>query len=455
MVENYLGEETFRKGVHAYLAAHEYGNATAEDFWNAQTATSHKPVDKIMESLVAQPGEPLLTFGAPAAGKVPVTQTRFFLSPSIQPDPAQKWTSPVCFKIGSGAPDCQLLTPETSALKIPSTGLFFANANGKGYYRSAYAPGQYGAIVDHVESGLTPPERISLAGDEWAQVRANKATVGDYLNLVAALKADPEAGVVGNATSAVSTIEEKVAATPEERAALAAWVRRTFAPVYAKLGPASPSDSPNTRQLRADLFSVLGNVGKDPAVLAEAGRIANSYIADPASVDSTLGQTALAIAAENGNAALFDKLQHVFETSTDPEWREGALRLLAQFEDPALVERSLDYALSGKVHNQDAAIQVAIALQIPETQNQAWKYTESHWDKVSTFLTPEMGSILVSSSGSFCSAEARDRAQSFFTTHKVSAAETALRHALEHIDGCMELRRLQEPNLKMWLAPQP
>ncbi len=60
MVENYLGEETFRKGVHAYLAAHEYGNATAEDFWNAQTEVSHKPVDKIMESLVAQPGVPIL-----------------------------------------------------------------------------------------------------------------------------------------------------------------------------------------------------------------------------------------------------------------------------------------------------------------------------------------------------------------------------------------------------------
>ena len=58
-VENYLGEETFRKGVHAYLVAHLYGNATAEDFWNAQTAASHKPVDKIMESLVAQPGEPI------------------------------------------------------------------------------------------------------------------------------------------------------------------------------------------------------------------------------------------------------------------------------------------------------------------------------------------------------------------------------------------------------------
>ena len=37
-VENYLGPETFRKGVHAYLSAHLYANATAEDFWTAQTA---------------------------------------------------------------------------------------------------------------------------------------------------------------------------------------------------------------------------------------------------------------------------------------------------------------------------------------------------------------------------------------------------------------------------------
>ncbi len=36
-VENYLGEETFRQGVHNYLAAHKYANATAEDFWGAQT----------------------------------------------------------------------------------------------------------------------------------------------------------------------------------------------------------------------------------------------------------------------------------------------------------------------------------------------------------------------------------------------------------------------------------
>ncbi len=139
-VENYLGAETFRKGVHNYIAAHLYSNATAEDFWGAQTANSHKPIDKIMESLVAQPGEPLLTFGQPAHGKVSVEQRRFFLSPAIEPDTTHKWTLPVCFKTASGSQDCRLLTPKDSSLKSPE-GLFFANAGGKGYYPHCL-PGQ-------------------------------------------------------------------------------------------------------------------------------------------------------------------------------------------------------------------------------------------------------------------------------------------------------------------------
>jgi aminopeptidase N/puromycin-sensitive aminopeptidase len=453
-VENYLGEETFRQGVHNYLAAHSYANATAEDFWNAQTAASHKPVDKIMESLVAQPGAPILTFSEPANGKVPVAQKRFFLSPSIQPGPAQKWTLPVCFKTAMGQ-DCQVLNPAASTLPVPKTGLFFANAGGKSYYRSAYTPRAYAALVANVETGLTPSERISLIGDEWAQARANKATVGDYLNLVAAVKADTGAEVVSAATGGIGAIYSRVASTAEEKAAVAAWIRATFAPELARLGAPSESDTPNTRELRAQLFGLLGYYGKDPAVLAQARQIVEKYMADPASVDPTLSQTALYIAARNGDAALFDQLQKVAETSTNPEFQEGALRLLAEFEDPALVQRALDYAASGKVRNQDAAIQFALPLQSDATRDQAWKYIQSHWDKVQAQFTTEMGAALVGSTGSFCSANARDDVKDFFATHKVAASDRALKHAIEHIDGCIELRTLQEPNLKEWLATQP
>ena len=179
------------------------------------------------------------------------------------------------------------------------------------------------------------------------------------------------------------------------------------------------------------------------------------YLADPASVDPTLGQTALAVAARNGDAALFDQLQKIAETSTNPEIQEGSLRLLPEFEDPALVQRSLDYAASDKVRNQDALIQFAIALQIDATRDIAWKYVKSHWSTVKTLLTPEMGSALVGSTGAFCSVEARDDVTAFFATHKVPAAERTLKHAIEHINGCIELRSLQQPNLDKWLAAQP
>jgi aminopeptidase N/puromycin-sensitive aminopeptidase len=204
--------------------------------------------------------------------------------------------------------------------------------------------------------------------------------------------------------------------------------------------------------LRAQLFDVLGFYGKDPAVLAQAHDIAEQYIADPGSVDPTLGRTALQIAARNGDSALFEQLQKIYETSTNPELQIGALRQLAEFENPALVERALNFAVSGKVRNQDAAIQLAISLENGESRNQAWKFIQSHWDQVHAQLTTEMGSILVGSTGGFCSASARDSVQSFFSTHPVAASGVALKHAIERINGCIELRTSQQPQLNTWLA---
>jgi aminopeptidase N/puromycin-sensitive aminopeptidase len=453
-VENYLGSETFRKGVQAYLKAHEYANATAEDFWSAQTRVSGKPVDKIMDSLITQQGEPILKFGAPADGKVGVEQSRFFLDSGAKVDPAQKWTLPVCFKTQSGNP-CEVLAPNQSSLTVPTSPLFFANAGGAGYYRSAYAPKQSAAIIAKIETGLTPTERISFTGDEWAQVRSNAFSVGDYLQLVADLSRDANNEVVSNAINGFVTTYEQLAATPEERAGLAAWIDRTFTPVYLKLGPSSTSDNDNKRELRAVLLQLIGTYGDSPTVVAQARKIADQYFIDRASVDPNLAEAALAVAARNGDGALFDKLQLTYENGTDPQVQDGALRLLASFRDPQLEKRALDFAVSSQVRNQDAAIQFAIALHDAETRDQAWDYVKANWDKVHAQLTEGLGSYLVSATGSFCSASARDEVSSFFATHKVAAADVELKHAIEHINGCITFRSQQEQNLKQWLSQQP
>jgi aminopeptidase N/puromycin-sensitive aminopeptidase len=65
-----------------------------------------------------------------------------------------------------------------------------------------------------------------------------------------------------------------------------------------------------------------------------------------------------------------------------------------------------------------------------------------------------MGGYLVGSTASFCSVETRDDIQSFFAAHKVPATDQALKHAIERINGCIEFRSLQEPNLRQWLVAQ-
>ncbi len=232
------------------------------------------------------------------------------------------------------------------------------------------------------------------------------------------------------------------------------WVQRNFAPAYAKVGPPAPGDSPNTLELRAQLLGLLVDHGNDADLQTEARTIADQFLDDPAGVDPTLGQAALQAAAENGDAALFDRLQKVYETSTNPDLQETALRLLVQFDNPELLERGLEYSVSTKVRNQDAALQFAIGLEDPDTRDATWRFIKMHWDQVNADLTTDLGSYMVAGAGSFCTADARDDVKNFFASHPVPASDVALKHALENIDGCVELRHLQEPNLKKWLAEQ-
>ena len=458
MVEKYLGEETFRKGVHDYLEAHKYANATAEDFWNAQTQDSGKPIDKIMASFIAQPGVPLLSFGERADGRVAVAQSRFFITPDATAATAQTWTVPVCVKSGA-SPDCTVLSPSETSVAAPADGEFFANANAHGYYRSLYPASNVAALMPKVESTLSAEERILLLGDEWALMRADRGSLADVLNLMTVLRDDPSAGVLGEiggtydgaVLGKLEYLDEKVA-SDADRKQMSAWVRAEFGPAYKALPAAQTGDSYELSERRAILFRLLGTLGHDPAVIAQAREITDRWVQDPASVNPTLSQSALTIAAQNGDAALFDSLQHLAETSSDPAVQSRSLRLLPQFKDPALEERLLEYAVSGKVRNQDASALVAEPMRGRETRELAWQFVQTHWDQVHALLTPLSGGRVITAAGSFCSTEKRQEVDSFYATHKFSDSPRPLQIADGQISSCTNLRETEEPKLSEWLS---
>ena len=445
MVEHYLGAAVFQQGVHNYLAAHAFGNATAEDFWGAQTQNSGRPVDRIMASFVAQPGVPLLTFAAPAKGRVVVTQSRFYLSPQVAS--AQTWTVPVC---SGGTGICGMATGAKSAVGVD--GSRYLNGDDRGYYRSAYDPAMLRRVIATDETKLSAPERIGLVGDQWALTRAGDGSVADFLSLAATLRAEPNAEAFDGLRTPLATIRDHVA-DDAERPAFLAWQVRTFQPAYAALRAGQAGEPENVTQLRAYLFRQLGQAG-DPVVVAQANRIAARYLGGDRSTEPQMASYALEIAAVHGNAALYGRVLHLYESSTNPQERSTALRVLERFTSPGLVARTLDYGSSGKVPNQDSFSIFAQGLTAAATRAQTWAYLQAHWPRVEAQFTASSGRRVVGATGEFCSVESRAQVEQFFTAHKVANADRSLRAALEKIDACVRLHDQQQPAFREWLAQQ-
>ncbi|GAC1657251.1 MAG: M1 family metallopeptidase [Acidobacteriaceae bacterium] len=444
MVENWVGEEVFRKGVHEYLAAHLYGNATAEDFWDTQARVSGLPVDQVMRSFVEQPGVPVVSLGDSAGGDVPVQQARFLLPHgSAAQSSTERWTLPLCFR-GS---NCKVITPGMVSVTV-SPGLLFANAADKGYYRTVYTAKQMSALSAELETKLTAPERIGLLSDRWALMRGDMGSVGDYLDLAIAVKGDPEANVIDSALGKVESVG-KLIATDEDRARLNTVVRREFGPVYAALKSGGRRAEWKQGDLRSTLYEALGEAG-DPAVLSEAQTITASLLDGKRPADGVVADASVGLVARHGDSAMYDKMVAVAQSATDPGLKTEALHLLARFEEPLLVIRTLEYAVSDEVRSQDSWALIALLLERRETQDLAWQYLQQHWTAVSRKLTVNAGSHLVEATGSFCSAAKRDEVQQFFTTHS-AASDRALQRSLDSITGCMRLREAQEPKLRRWL----
>jgi aminopeptidase N len=310
--------------------------------------------------------------------------------------------------------------------------------------------------VARAESSMTPPERIGLLGDGWALVQSGQADVGDFLNLILALKGDSSAAVLDTAHQQIQKIDSEIA-SDEDRAALAAVLQRQFGPVYSALGSPEKKEPFDRRQLRGTLFELLGEA-HDTAVLVEAKLLtARVFAGDKAkdkTLDPALADAAVQVSAANGDEALYDKVLAVSRNFSDPGEQTDALQLLARFRDPVLVRRTLDLIASGEVRNQDSWAMLAELLHQRATREEAWEYMRQNWEKVSAQFTVSSGAEVVGATGSFCTVEQRDQVSSFFATHKVAAAERTLAKAVDSINDCIRLQTVQEPKLHAWLQLQ-
>lgn len=458
MLEGYVGAETFRKGVNAYIDAHAYKNATSEDFSKSLAATSGKPVERILPSFVNQPGVPLLDVSMACTGgqtAVTLKQLRFFVDPSQ--NAAGRWQIPVCLKTPSQqSPTCELLSDETRTIPIPGSACapwVFANAGADGYYRTAYTSEMLRAMAPRVGTDLTAEERLSLLDDEWAMVRTARHGIADYLTLVTGLGREHSSGVLGEVGNRLGFIREYLT-SGASRTKFEAFVRSLLRPVFDEVGfSSSATEGDDRKALRAAVVGGLGTIAEDPEVVSLSRNALERSLAANIPLEPTLAGVVVQTAAMHGDAALFDALVAAADRAADPDQHYRYLYALGSFSDPALIDRGLKIALTDKLRSQDTAIYLSQFFGNPDARERAFAFVGDNWDALAPKLTIfGADTYLIRSMTNFCDAQWRDKVSAFFTQHKLPAAARTLDQTLESINSCIALREKQAPSVEAWLA---
>ena len=458
MLESYLGEETFRAGVNAYIKQHQYANATADDFWDAQAKTSKKPVDQIMPTWVKQPGAPIVNVKAQCSGNstsVTLTQQRYFVDRAKFEAPSdQLWQIPLCLRgSASGAAKCELMTKKEESFTLPGCSMWvLANAGATGYYRAGYSADAVRGLAADAETKLSPAERISLQNDIWSSVRVGREPVGDYLGFAQGLQSDRNRAVLEDVLGRLDYIERYLV-TDSDQAAFRSWLGRYLSPAMKDVGyEPKAGESDEQRTLRARLFNALGYNARDPETLAQARKLADKTLADPNSVDHEMAGTAMGLAALNGDAGFYDRVMAALKATKTPEEYYGLLFTLPQFGDPKLLQRTLDFSVTPDVRSQDALGVITSVLGNPAGQQLAWDFIQTHWDAVAKAGGPFASAQVVGATSVFCDAGMRDQVTQFFAAHKVEAAERTYKQSIERINNCIDLKSQQETQLASWLG---
>jgi aminopeptidase N len=456
MVEAYVGKDLYRKGVNEYLQAHAYGNATAEDFWNAMTRATGKPVDKIMKSFIDQPGAPEITVRSTCSGgvtKVTLWQQRFYVDGSVTTGISETWQIPVALRAaGSKTSVYKILSGDVQTVEMPGCAPWvFANAGGRGYYRAEYGADAFGKMSAEMETSFSPEERIHFLGDAWAMVRAGRLNVGDYLKALQNFQGDRNRAVVDEAIGVIPRIHDAIA-SPADRPTFEAWVRKFLEPIASDLGANAVAGEPGDRAaLRTDVLNMLTAYGNEAALIAKAKSTAEEYMRDPSSVDRDLARAALGIIAKTGDAALYDRYMEHIKAAKTPEEYYSYFYALAAFRDPALTKRTFEFVLSPAVRNQDMGL-INNLFGDDATQAVAWDLLKLHFAELKAKEGAQIGGAgLASIAGQFCDAKMRDESQAFFAAQNIPGAERPLRNARDRVNSCIALRILQQNNLAEYL----
>jgi puromycin-sensitive aminopeptidase len=447
MLEQYMGEEEFRKGIAAYLKKHEYANAETTDLWDALEESSRQPVRRMMDSWIFQPGFPILRAEAGSDGKsLKLSQRRFFLLPDGTEND-QLWHVPLMIRAktqrGIITKKIVLSERETTVALDGKFEWALLNEGGHGFYRVNYNPALLQSIT-HNLAALKPIERFGLVNDTWAATVAGLSPLPEFLKMARLLTGETDINAWRALLGAFNYLDMIVG--DSDRPALAAEVRKIVGPAFAKLGwePQAAEDE-LTRQLRGVLAATLGSYGEDAEVRAKAKQLYSLWDDDPSKADRDIAPALVSILAYSGDAGRYEEFKKKFKSARTPQEEQRYLFALANFRDKALLRRTADMSLDGEVRTQNAPYLMNSLLLNTSGRYEAWDYIRSHWEEM-TRKYPD-NALPRMCEGVVSLIDREDEVKKFFQEHRVRLGGKIIDQHLERLAIAVNFSRREGKHL--------
>jgi aminopeptidase N len=374
MLEAYLGPDTFRAGIRAYMKSQAFSNATGADLWQALGKASGKDIGALAGNWIGQPGYPLVMVDSAcdAQGKrtLRLTQQRFLLQGQ---DPNHtRWTIPLQIRSGTGAPASLLLTQDGQSTPAGMCSeALSVNAATIGFYRVQYDAATL--ATNTAQFGKLPRlDRIALLDDQWALAESDGRNLASYLKLAEAMGGATDERAWEQILGALDTIEDFERGTPGH-AAFVAYARGVVKPLADRLGwDAQADETPGRQRLRRVVLSDLGAWG-DKDVAAQARKRFAAFVADRASIKSDDQGMVLGIVARDADAATFETLHAIARSAKNETEMQRYYPALMAVRDPALAKSAAAIALSDEIPPQAASQRLNLILALAdEHPDLAW-----------------------------------------------------------------------------------
>jgi puromycin-sensitive aminopeptidase len=463
MLESFVGEKAFQRGIRKYLHRYALQNACAEDLWNAIAAESGAaPVAEIMRSFVFQPGYPQLNVRFAGGGSgIVVSQYRQLQSGQDRADPLV-WTVPVAMRVlslpgtsrtAAAGGTFRLLKGRQQQFKVDSRLPVLINAGACGYYQTCYAP-DYLKKLQASFAQLSTEEKIVLLSDCNTLVLPGDVPVEDFYNFVYLINSERDSLIKADLVFLLSGPDPFV--SDRLRPDYQRWVCRLLLPLKTKLsGWHQKGGEPQAeKELRVAVLNVLGTSAQDRRTVEEALAMFRNYLKDRNAVDPDQLPLILQIVTANGGRAEYEELLKLYRSSNNPVEKERALHALPQFRDGALASKTLALGLSSEVKAKEG---IAIINEVAfnrYTREIGWAFIKEHWQEILRRFPPESLRGLAEVGGTFDTPEKEADVRAWYATHPVPYGKARTARMLESLHAKVLYRQRYAARICQWVAAQ-